>query len=50
MTGIINKKSQEIKVEGLDQEWVNLIAEALESGLSKEEIRLFLRGSHTKGG
>ncbi|MDQ0246873.1 DNA-binding transcriptional regulator YhcF (GntR family) [Bacillus fengqiuensis] len=33
------------KTEELDQEWVELIAEALRMGMTKEEIRFFLKSN-----
>ncbi|MCU1807642.1 anti-repressor SinI family protein [Cytobacillus firmus] len=39
---------QNVKVEGIDLEWLQLIMEAKNLGLQKEEIREFLHKNRSK--
>lgn len=39
---------QNVKVEGIDLEWLELIMEAKNLGLQKEEIREFLHNNRAK--
>lgn len=42
MRNVNQKQSDYINLEELDQEWVELISEAISMGLTKDEIRNFL--------
>ncbi|MCS0790858.1 anti-repressor SinI family protein [Cytobacillus firmus] len=39
---------QNVKIEGIDLEWLQLIMEAKNLGLQKEEIREFLHNNRAK--
>jgi DNA-binding transcriptional regulator YhcF (GntR family) len=45
MGEISNEKYKKRKKEEIDYEWVELIEEALQMGLTKEEIRAFLKSN-----
>lgn len=45
MGDVTNQPYRQPRKEEVDQEWIELIGEALRIGMTKEEVRMFLRSN-----